>query len=270
MYFFLFGLLLLSSPVFALETKPWLGNKYAFDFESLFVYSRFRKVEGAEKQLKGVSNDYNLFLDLGFTPYSDFDVRAEMEFAKTPRMNFNWRSVALQGRYQWLDDITGDPVSLTTGINFRGVSAHSLRDVSCPYAASANFELTLSVGKEWSTDGVWARRTYGYVNLGMANEGYPWTQQLLTYQFNWQDTHALFLYADGYAGFGGKQHINVHHFNGWGKIQHQSIDLGFAYRYKFPLWGTLTFSYAYRVFAHNFPERVNFLGVEYHLPFSLF
>jgi hypothetical protein len=267
---FWLGLIFCPALAFTLETEPWLGNQYEFDFESLFIYSRYHKVEGASKQLKSPSNDYDLFFDLGFTPYPVFDVRAEIELAETPRQSFNWRSAAIQGRFQWLNDIAGDPVSLTTGLNIRAVPHHSLRDVSCPYASYANYELTMSVGKEWSKEGEWTMRTYGYATAGIANHGSPWTQELFTWQFNWQDTHALSLFAAGDFGFGSKQHVNVHHFNGWGEFQHQSVDLGIAYRYQISIWGTLTVSYAHRVFAHNFPEHVNFFALAYYLPFSLF
>ena len=264
--------LFLTCPIFAcaLQTKPWLGNKYEFDFESTFIYSRYNKVQGASKQLKSPSNDYDLFFDMGWTPYTSFDMRAEIELAETPRQSFNWRSVAFQARYQWLDDISGDPVSVTTGFNFRAVPHHSLRDVSCPYASYANYELTASVGKEWSKGADWAMRTYGYATIGIANHGLPWTKELATWQFNWQDRHVFSLFATGDFGFGHKHHVNVRHFNGWGNYLHQSIDLGIAYRYCFDIWGTLTASYAYRVFAHNFPERVNFFTLAYFLPFSLF
>lgn len=269
---FVCRLLALSSPslAFALQTQPWLGNQYEFDFESIFVYSRYHKVEGASKQLKSPSNDYDLFFDVGFTPYPTFDIRAEIEFAETPRQSFNWRSAAIQGRFQWLNDIAGDPISLTTGLNFRAVPHHSLRDVSCPYASYANYELTVSLGKEWSKQKMWTMRTYGYATVGIANHGSVWTQELVTWQFNWQDTHALCVFAVGDFGFGGKKHVNVHHFNGWGEFQHQSIDLGIAYRYQINIWGTLTLSYAHRVFAHHFPEHVNFFLLSYYLPFSLF
>ncbi len=255
---------------FTLQTKPWLGNKYEFDLESVFIYSRYRKVEGASRQLTRPSNDYDLFFDVGFTPYSTMDVRAEIELAETPRQNFNWRSAAIQARYQWLDDISGDPISFTTGVNVRAVPHHSLRDVSCPYASYANYELTAAVGKEWSQEGDWVMRTYGYASIGIANHGSPWSQALATWQFNWQDTHALFLFGLGDFGFGDKQHVNVHHFNGWGKFLHQSVDVGIVYRYCTGIWGAISVSYAYRVFAHNFPEHVNFFAVAYTLPFSLF
>ena len=254
----------------ALQTQPWLGNQYEFDSDLVFTYSRYSRVEGAKKQLKGTSNDYDLLFDLGFTPRYNCDIRAELELADTPRQNFNWRSVAVQGRYQWLDDIAGDPISFTTGLNIRAVPHHSLRDVSCPYASYANYELTMSMGKEWSKEGVWTMRTYGYAMIGIANHGSPWTQELISWQCQWQDTHALFLFAIGDFGFGSKQHVDVYRFNGWGKFLHQSIDLGMAYRYRIGIWGTVTIAYTRRVLAHNFPQCVNFFTLAYHLPFSLF
>ncbi len=265
-----YGLLALTAPAFSLETMPWLGDQYEFDLESSFTYSRYRKVQGASKQIKGPSNDYDLLFDLGYTVYPDLDARIELELAETPRQPFNWRSAAFQIRYQWLDDIAGDPLSVTTGFNFRGVPHHALRDVSCPYASYANFELTVALGKEWSKGQMWTMRTYGWASMGIASRGLPWSQQLAMYQINVDDVHEFSFFAFGDLGFGGKQHVDVHRFNGWGEFQHQSIDLGAAYGYEFTIWGKLTATYAYRVFAHNFPERVNFFTLNYTLPFSLF
>jgi hypothetical protein len=262
--------LILACPVCALDTKPWLNDVYEFEFQSAFTYSHYRKVQGASVQLKHPSNDKDILLDLGFVPSQSVDMQAEMEFAQTPRENWGTRSGALQVRYQWLDDIAGDPVSFVTGLTIRGVTGRSLRDVSTPYASNANFELTFSMGKEWSDGEFWTMRTYGMAAIGMANRSYPWTRELFVWQRNWANRHRLTLFAEGDFGFGGKQHVDVRHFHGWGKVQHQSIDLGVGYGYHTQLWGTFTASYAYRVFAHNFPERVSFLMMAYTIPFSFF
>ncbi|MBS0603996.1 MAG: hypothetical protein JSS60_03045 [Verrucomicrobia bacterium] len=260
----------LTCPSFALETKPWFGDKYAFNFEGSFAYSRFNKVEGASKQLSAPLNNRDILLDLGFTPYEFFDMQIEGEFGKTNDVNWALRSGALQARFQLLDDISGDPVSLAFGVIFRGAPDHFLRDVSTPYAAEFNTELTCSVGKEWSENGVWTMRTYGFAAIGQANRGYPWTRELLVWQYNLKDTHRFTFFGEGDFGFGNRQHVNVDHFRGWGKFQHQSIDLGLSYGYKIGFYGILTASYAHRVFAHNFPEHVNFFMLSYCLPFSLF
>ncbi len=268
--FLLSAFLLLSTPAFTLEVKPWLGDKFAFTFESAFIYSRFNKVEGASKQLSRPLNNRDILFDLGYTLSSDFDVQLETEFGKTNDVNWALRSGALQARFQFLDDIIGDPVSLTLGVILRAAPDHFLKSVSTPYAAEFNTELTCSVGKEWSEEGAWTMRTYSLTALGQANRGYPWLRELLVWQYNLHDTHRFTFFGEGDFGFGGKQHVNVKHFRGWGKYQHQSIDLGLSYGYKISVYGVLTASYAHRIFAHNFPEHVNFFLLSYCFPFSIF
>jgi hypothetical protein len=262
-------LLGLTAPLPALETKPWLGDVYEFNFQGVYSFSRFHKVQGASRQLKHPFHNQDVLLDLGFTLSSTFDLQAEGEFGQTSQTGWNFRSAALQGRWRLLDDIAGDPITLTLGLIFRGASPHFLHDISTPYAAPCNLELTCALGKEWSSVGVWTMRTYGLLSLGQGSRGFPWTRELAVWELNLNDTHRWTLFGEGYVGFGNRQHVNVRHFDGWGHFQHQSIDLGLSYGYKFGLYGVLTGSYARRVFAHNFPEHVNFFILSYQLPFSL-
>ncbi|MES2121735.1 MAG: hypothetical protein V4492_03025 [Chlamydiota bacterium] len=263
--------LLVSLPILchSLETKPWLGTSYECTFGSAFTYSRYSKVQNASVQLKSPSNDYDVLFDLGFTASPQFDVQAELELVQTPRQSFGVRSAAIQARYQILDDIAGDPISCALGINLRGVPNDSLRDVSSPYAGNYNVELTGAIGKEWSCGGHWTSRAYAFATGGIAEQGLPWTRALMVWQKNVQNTHHFTAFATGLFGFGTKQHVNVRHFHGWGKFHHQSIDLGASYGYHFGVYGTLSASYAYRVFARDFPENVNFFTLSYEIPFSL-
>ncbi|MBS0620945.1 MAG: hypothetical protein JSS61_05760 [Verrucomicrobia bacterium] len=216
-------------------------------------------------------NDYDLAFNLGFTAASNWDLGGELEFVQTPRQNFGVRSGAIQARYRFLNDISGDdPISLVVGLSLRGVTKHSLQDVSSPYASDFNGEITCSLGREWANKGHWTTRTYGLVAVGMANRSYPWTRGLYAFEKKWRDTHRLSLFTLGSIGFGPRHHVDVNHFDGWGKFHYQSIDLGATYGYQFSVWGTLSLSYAHRVFARNFPQAVNWIALEYHLPFSPF
>lgn len=261
---------LITASACALQVKPWLGDVYAFFAEGTFSYSQFNKVQGASRQLSAPENNRDIVLDWGFTPAACFDFQLEGEFGKTNHVNWALRSGALQLRYQMLDDISGDPVSLTFGLIVRGATHHFLRDVSTPYAAEFNAELTCAVGKEWSENGFWTMRTYGFAAIGQANRGMPWTRELLVWQYNLYNAHRFTVFAEGDFGFGGRQHVNVKRFSGWGKFQHQSIDLGVAYGYKISVYGVLSASYARRIFAHNFPEHMNTFMLTYCIPFSLF
>jgi hypothetical protein len=243
---------------------------YGFTLDAAFAYDRYRKVQDASVQLKHPSNDKLYALDLGFTASDSLDFQAELELADTPRQPLGWRSAAFQGRYLWLNDVEGDPVSLTTGIHVRSVSKHSVRDVSSPYHYYLNFELHSAIGKEWSKDGNWTMHMYGLAAIGQANRGSPWLKGLGAWEANLANRHRFLLDFAGYFGLGSKKHVDVDHFHGWARVHHQSIDLGAGYAYHMQIWGTLALKYAYRIFAKSFPENVHFITLSYHLPFSLF
>jgi len=263
-------------PLIALPIEPWLGNVWQFEFRPAYTYSHFNKVENAKKPLKHSSNDQFLRFGLGVVPMlglvspPDWGVDLEIEFADTPRQNFGFQSAALLLRKQWLDDIVGDPISLTTGISLRGVSHKSLRDISCPYHSYANIEFNAAAGKEWSHAAFWTWRTFAFAALGMANRGYPWGRAVLSFQGNHLNHFQYELFTEGYMGFGPQRVVNINHFFGYAKIKHRSIDVGFNLRYLFDIWGSLNFTYSYRVFARSFPAHANFFTLWYQLPFSLF
>ncbi len=254
----------------ALPKKPWLGNVYEFFFDAEYTFSYYRHVANGEPGTKHSSNDNQFIAGLGFTPTDSLDMAIEAEVSDTTRQSWNLRSVAIQARYLWLDDIIGDPISLTTGVSIRGVHHSSLRDISCPYPAEANFELNLSLGKEWSRGPYWNVRSYAFGTVGIANHGAPWNRFFAAIETNYNDKHQFHLFTRGDFGYGHKNHVNVPHFHGYASIHHQSVDVGVAYARHFLVWGKLTFEYAHRVFAHAYPERSNYFTIWYHLPFSFF
>ena len=264
----LIGMHLLPFSAWPLHHCPWLGNLMEFEFDAAYTYSRFTHVQNASPQLKHPSNNQFLDFALGFTPLETLDVQLEMEFAHTPRQAWGYQSTIAQVRQLWLDDVMGDPISLVFGVSVREVSSRSLKDVSCPYHARVNYEGNLAIGKEWSEDWYWQMRTYAYGAFGVGNKGSPWITSILAVEGNYEDRHQGKLFAEGYFGLGGRNHVDPHHFHGWGKYHHQSIDIGIRYRYLTQIWGNFSISYAYRVWAHTYPEHVNTILLRYELPFS--
>lgn len=256
--------------LFGLPQEPWLGNVYEFFFDAHYTFSFYTHVANGRPSTKHSSYDHQFLGGIGFTPSQYWDLDLEVEVTNTTTLSWNLRSVALQGRYLWLDDVIGDPISLTTGLSLRGVPHRNLRDTSCPYPGEADIELSLCAGKEWSTGPFWTARVYGLGAVGIANRGSPWTRLFCALEGNYDDRHQFQLSARGEFGFGAENFVNVDHFRGYGNIHHQSVDLGAAYRYQFLVWGRLSFEYVYRIYAHAYPERVNYFTLWYHLPFSLF
>lgn len=262
--------LLFSFPsvAFSLMIEPWLDDLWEFQFIPDFSYSYYPRVNHGVGHFSP-SNDQLLSLGLGATVTESLATDLEIGFAHTPRER-GFQSGAVQGRLLWLDDIIGDPISLTTGLSFRGVMHHWLSDVSCPYHGEFNAELNTAIGKEWSQDAFWYLHLFGFGALGMANRGLPWARASLFFEVNQQDRQQWEFSAESYFGFGVRQEVFVNHFHGYGSIHHQCIDLGFAYSYLFDFWGKLSVGYKYRVFAHSFPEHMQTFILRYQLPFSLF
>jgi hypothetical protein len=254
----------------ALETKPWLGEAYACRAGTWFSYEWFPRVQGASVQLPHSEQSRNVGLRAGMTCFPALDVELEGEWGQTNFVNWSLRSVALQMRGRLLNDLIGDPCSLVLGVTLRVAPTHLLRDVSTPYAAQGNAEVTLACGREYGDGALWTVRTYGWLALGQANRGYPWLRPLWIGEWQWRERHRLALLLSGAVGFGGQQGVDVHHFTGWAPYQYRSIDLGARYALKLGTWGALSVEYARRLFAHNYPMQSNHVIATYSMPFSVF
>lgn len=263
--------LALTAQGFALDEAPWLGNVYEFELFTDFLYSQYSRIDHAIVQPSYAYNNYVTDLDISFTLSENIDVQWEINLARTPHQTtYGFRSSALQGRYLLWDDTAGDPLSIALGVNTRAVTGRSVRDVSSPYASYWNGEATLSVGKEFTKDSDWKTRGFLLATLGLANHGSLWDRCKASFEARIRDSHALQAFGVGYFGYGQNESVNIDAFQGWGKIWHGSIDLGAKYSYFFDLWGTISLSYACRVFAYSYPEREQTVQVSYTLPFSLF
>jgi hypothetical protein len=261
---------LLCTELSAFEMKPWLGNYLEFEFDAAYTYYRFTKVNNACKQISSPWNNQLLAFDLSLPLWETVSLIAETEFAHTPKQPWGYRSAAIEARYQCLDDIIGDPISLVLGFNYRNVSYDSNRDVSSPYHARQNIEANVSIGKEWDYRQWWLFRLFGFVGLGIGSKGSPWNLFHIEFQANAPQRYYWNLFAESYIGYGGERTVDVNCFDGWGPIQHRSIDLGVGFNYRLSVWGTIALNYIYRPYAHSYPQNVNFLVLSYRLPFSIF
>lgn len=253
----------------AVEVQPWFGDCLEFHFLGSYAYSFFNKVEHGHPQLKSTFQSHVGYLGLDFSPTPEWSVDMDLQLADTTQQNFNFRSIALQARYLWLDDIIGDPLSLATGGNVRFTNTNSLHDVSCPSHANFDFEVNFSLGKEFDVSDCWAWRMWGFGAVGHANRGSPWVRAIVALETNYDDQHKLAFLAEGSNGYGRHTAVFIDHFNGYAKIRQKSIDLAVRYGYRVGVWGTLRFEYMRRVLAKSCPEQVNSFIFSYLLPFSL-
>lgn len=268
------GVLLLASALpqlaFALGQEPWYGEYLEIHFVPSYEYNFFNRINQASPQLKKNYNTHIARALFDVTVPAELNWQVELEYGATSSVSFGYRSVACQLRRLWLDDVCGDPISLSTGISYRDASSRMRKAFSTPYHGRCNFEAHLSLGKEWSRGPHWFFRASGIFAVGQATIGKPWLRGDLLFLGNCSDRHYFTLYEYSYFGLGQQTEVDTKNFTGWGHIAHRSIDLGASYVYAFDLWGNLRFDYRYRVFAKSYPEGVNTFLVTYTLPFSLF
>jgi hypothetical protein len=248
----------------ALDLKPWYGRNLEFEMKASYLYQHFQSIDHHYYP----SDDSFLNLNLSL-PYAQMSGTLEVVFADTHHRTFGLDCLRLMGRYQWLDDISGDPFTLTTSLTMTQAFRISLHDISSFHHGKFEGELNLSVGKEFSCEEIWTSRFWGVVGVGSADVGYPWIRAEVAFENNFSDEHQLRVLINTLWGLGHKK-VPVGDFKGYGPVRHQSIDLGVRYSRFFECSGaTASIEYAHRVYAKNFPSSADLVMFEWLYPFGI-
>lgn len=258
------------SIIYGFENRPWFGNVYECEVDATFLYSQYAKIDRSLQPLGEAYNNYVTKVDLSSVLSSSIELQLELELARTPHQTYGFRTLGVEGRYLFLDDIAGDPISLALGLSGNGVAPRSVKDVSSPYASYWNGEAILSLGKEISQDEGWKFRSYGFVTLGIGDVGSVWNRLQLGGAFRFLETSSLEIFANSYIGYGSTKFVDVDHFRGWGSVRHRSVDLGAIYTYDFGIYGQLNLAYSCRVLAKSYPIGEQSVFFSYYFPFSMF
>jgi len=264
-------LLLLFLPLFgmATELKPWFGNDYEVELRATLLQQTYNKVEVPDsKSFKHSENDGFMTLSAAY-PFGRYCGEFEATGALTRHQRCGWDNFRLTGRYQWLNETEGDPFSIVTGLTFTEPYSRALHDISSFHHGHIEGEAHLSFGKKYGypTTNQYRFRWWNVVGFGISDVGSPWVRGDAACEYNHEETHQLRTFINTLWGMG-KNNIREHHFKGYGKIRHKSVDVGIRYGYTTECWGTLSIQYARRVFAYNFPENANLVSLEYYLPFG--
>ena len=266
--FFAVGIVTTSS-LFALTEMPWFRPPLDLIGQAEVNPSFFPSVKDGFDPLDYHSQNLLVKGALLFPILPTIDVEGEITLFRSSKYPFGFESAALQSRILLLDDLGGDPISLDVGCSMRFVGRKRVHDVATPYHNRANFELTTAVGKEWQKGRTWFSRCYLVLGLGQANRGYPWTRFYLRGDQKLFSQLAVEGFLAGYFGLGPRNTVDLAHFPSYAYIQHQNIDIGVGLSYFFKVYGEISFSYGYRLFAHAFPEKNQTFKLTYSIPFSL-
>ncbi|MCB1107392.1 MAG: hypothetical protein KDK76_04775 [Chlamydiia bacterium] len=261
---------LIPLSLFSFTVDPWLTPIAEFELRPTYSYRYYPSVDRGTNPSSYHSHDQLINLNLGVNFWPNWDFQFQTDFSHTRKLNWGGERVGAQLRYLLLDDVAGDPVSLTLGGTLFYVPTRNLRDVSSPYHSQGNLEVGASVGKEIDNVFNWVWRYWGFLGLGIANRGYPWIRPIIAAEGKFHLHHVLKIFSEGYFGFGNQNRVDIDHFDGYASVRHHSIDIGMNYTYLFEIWGALGVQYAFRLYAHSFPQYASTFTIHYRFPFSLF
>src|SRR5262245_17634698 len=115
--------LFLALPIFSLystERAPWYPRNLELQAQAAFSYQTYHTLNTVHGFVHRPT--YNRFLDLSLSgAYTKYAVEIETLLANTRHRSWGFADIALTGRYQWMDDVIGDPYSLTTGLTLTQV-----------------------------------------------------------------------------------------------------------------------------------------------------
>lgn len=261
------GVCLFSSLLYGTDLKPWYPRCLEFQSSFTYLHEQYCEVDEGTRVIHHPSKDdfYRAGLELAYDPFA---YELEVTFSSTREHHLAPDTIQGTVRYQLLDDIVGDPVSLVTGVTVTQVFTQSLKDISTFHHGGIEAEFHVAVGRECPCYNTWVSRYFGVGGFGIADHGSPWLHGILAWEKNWFDKHHVHLYLNALYGLG-DQDLNVFDFDGYGSIRHQSIDLGAQYRYIFCTYSSLTAGYAHRVHAKNGPKNTNIYYIKFNYPFGL-
>ncbi|MFQ5729509.1 MAG: hypothetical protein ACE5GN_04020 [Waddliaceae bacterium] len=250
------------------EWMPWTEKDLELYPKVDYLYQHYNTIHSSSGSKHRTADDH--FFSLGLSgSYTSWSAELETVFADTRHRSFGFDNFKLTGRYQWYNDIVGDPVSVTTGITLIKASKVALKDLSSFHHGRNEAEAYVSIGKENSCLDCWISRGWAVLGIGVADHGSPWLRSRLAWEKNFQRTTHLRLFLNALYGLGGNSLALTKAFGGYGSISHRSIDIGSCLSKVTDCWGAFRLQYSYRVYARNFPKCTSLLQISYLYPFGL-
>jgi len=226
------------------------------EWKQTFLVETFPRYESYHS-IKHIG-DQPLFYDnsLALRFAESFSLELEAMAARSRKQSGCIDHLKATGRFMMMNDIIGDLFSLILGGSFIQSFVPSLHDPSSFHHGRSECECFISIGKEAASGTEWVQRGWAFGGIGFAERGVPWVRGEVAYEFKTGEQFQWRLFMTGLKGMGQKS-LRLHDFNGYGSINHASADLGLRLLYEIPFFGNVSLEYARRIYARNFPCRVN-------------
>lgn len=182
---------------------------------------------------------------------------------------FDLEGAVAAGRWLLMNDIIGDPVSLTTGVALAYSPNKASKNSSLLRHAPFEAELHFAVGREVTSRATWSSRWWGFGACTFSSKGNPRAEGFLTWEKNFQDKHRLGFFGDYLYGLGSRKLSSIEQFDGYRSLGYRTFKGGIAYTYVMDVWGEVTAKYSRSFYEKYMPEDRERLSLQLFLPFGL-
>lgn len=242
-----------TTSLHSLDYAPWYSPVLEFDTYFEYTFQHYRRLDVEPPCESGGATSHFFTLGLDFSPWMPWNTQAEFGLADTTEQrSFYAKDFQLMVRYLLLDDVIGDPVSLSAGITFMEFSKAARQDVSVLAHGSIAGEAHLALGKEFAPKEYWLARSWVVGGIGLGDRGAAWLRADAAFETNYCDFWTNSVVVNSLWGLGHSR-LCPEHFEGYGKLRFQLVDLGWKSESR-QFIGTFKWGVLYRVFARNCPK----------------
>lgn len=243
--------LLCADPVWAevigTTQGPWIPTPLVWRYSGQVAATRYHWSDHCVKHL-GVAA-----ASIGLAPSGNLDTLALLSIAGGSDRRWDWDRLLLQARYLLMDELKCDAFSVSAlGIAYLG-SKSAVQTAAEFVPASANFEIGLSVGREYSRSFYWMLRGWLSGYAGIANVGSPWLRGDIGVACQpvcgWQ----LWLRADAVQTSGACRYV-AGAFPGYARLRAGWLDLGVGLEIS-RIWGQCKLGYWQRLYEDGAPRQ---------------
>lgn len=262
--------LLATSCASAYPFKPWLGNLFEFQLRGAYTYQYYSHIRTGEGRVRLPTHNQLGDVDLGMTVLPIASLGIDLGIQKRTGHAMKFDHIRLRGQYLLLDDIVGDPVSLTANLSLTSVDRKALPALGLMHKGRFEALLGVSIGREWAIGRVFTHRLWANIGLGGASHASLYTLDALNWQINFIDRIRFGIKGVFEGGFGTRDLSDTTLFDGYRHLRYRSADIAADLKYRWGIWGDLSFEIGRRLWAENAPENNLFVKISYHLPFAAF
>lgn len=267
------GSLFANMMLFGYQYAPEMGNLAEFEATFATEAQRSRKIDlhDGYKHKHLYANIAKA--DLLFTFDPEWSAELEFQGVKTSKISAALDSSRFILRKQFLNDATGDLLSVTAGAAFGLINRRGLHDFSLMHHGQLEAVAHIAIGREFDfwlgCSGENYFRPWIASFIGTANKASLWLRNEAHFETALGiDTHHIDIFAVEENGLGNDRLHTIHGFDGYTHIAYRFVDIGVGYCYNAIGYCSFFANAKKRLHGKYCPTDTQSLEVGIDIPFS--